>query len=224
MTAPLARPLVAEFLGTALLTAVVFGSSAMGAALGAGPALGLLASALVTGLALFVLITILSPLSGAHLNPAVTLVATLGSGLPAGRALAYGLAQVAGAFAGAALAHLMFALPAFSASQIERATGGLWLSELVATFGLVFVILGAVRVGGPVAALVGAYITAGYWFTASTSFANPAMTLARAATGTGAGLRAADLPPFLAAQIAGAVLAWALGRWLFAAHRPGQEP
>ncbi|MGQ0611743.1 MAG: aquaporin [Paracoccaceae bacterium] len=224
MTATIARPLAAEFLGTALLMAVVVGSSAMGAALGAGPALGLLASALVTGLALFVLITILSPLSGAHLNPAVTLVMALNGALPAGRALAFALAQVAGAFAGAGLAHLMFALPAFTASQIERATGGLWLSEVVATFGLVFVILGGIRAGGNVAALVGAYITAGYWFTASTSFANPAMTLARAATGTGAGLRAADLPAYLAAQILGAVLALALGRWLFAAPRPGQEP
>lgn len=224
MTAPISRPLAAEFLGTALLMAVVVGSSAMGAALGAGPALGLLVSALVTGLALFVLITVLAPLSGAHLNPAVTLVVSLGGEIPASRALAYGLAQIGGAFAGAALAHLMFALPPFTASQIARSTGGLWLSEGVATFGLIFVILGAIRAGGPLAALVGAYITAGYWFTASTAFANPAMTLARAATGTGAGLRAQDLPPYLAAQIAGAVLAWALGRWLFAAPRPGQEP
>ena len=127
--------------------------------MGAGPALGLLVSSVVTGLALFVLISVLAPVSGAHLNPAVTLVVTLGGGLPARRALGYGLAQVAGAFAGAALAHLMFEFPLFTASAIERASGGLWLSELVASFGLILVILGAIRAGGPVAALVGAYMS-----------------------------------------------------------------
>lgn len=209
------KKLVAEGLGTGLLMAVVVGSSLMGVRLEAGPALGLLVSSLVTGAALFVLITILGPLSGAHMNPAVTLVAALRRELPMGTALAYGLAQTLGAVAGAMLAHLMFDQPALQVSAIVRDQPSLWLSEVVATTGLIFVILGGVAARGPVAALVGGYITAGYWFTASTSFANPAMTLARSLTDSGAGLRPDDLPAYLTAQFVGALIGLALGGWLF---------
>lgn len=213
---PLHR-LTAEFLGTALLMAVVVGSAAMGARLTGDAAIGLLASSIVTGAALFVLITIFAPVSGAHFNPAVTLAFWMRAEIGLRAALVYGLAQTAGALAGAALAHAMFDLALFSASTLMRDLPSLWLSEAVATFGLVLTILGGLAARGPVPAIVGAYIAAGYWFTASTGFANPGMTIARSLTSTGAGLRAEDLAPYLAAQFAGATLAALLGRWLFRA-------
>ncbi len=209
--------LVAEFLGMALLTAVVFGSSAMGAELSKDAAMGLLASSLVTGMALFVLITIFGPVSGAHFNPAVTLVFLMRREIGAADAGLYLACQVAGAVAGAIAAHLMFGLTWLEPSQIMRDAPRLWLSEGIATFGLVLVILGGIAARGPVPALVGAYIAAGYWFTSSTSFANPAMSFARTLTGTGAGIRLADLAPYLGAQFAGALVAAVLGRWLFVA-------
>lgn len=212
--------LVAEFLGTALLTAVVFGSAAMGAELTQDAAIGLLASSLVTGLALFVLITVFGPISGAHFNPAVTLVFLMRREMGAADAGFYLAVQIAGAVAGAIAAHLMFGLAWLEPSQIVRDAPRLWLSEGIATFGLVLVILGGIAVRGPVPALVGAYIAAGYWFTSSTSFANPAMTFARTLTGTGAGIRLADLAPYLGAQVAGALVAAVLGRWLFVAKTP----
>jgi glycerol uptake facilitator-like aquaporin len=212
----LARPLAAELIGTALLTAVVFGSTLMGSQLAAGAALGLLVSSLATGAALFVLITILGPVSGAHMNPAVSLAFALRREVPVGTALAFVLAQVLGAILGAMLAHLMFDQPALQGSMIARNTPALWLSELVATAGLVLVILGGIAAKGPVPALVGAYIMAGYWLTASTGFANPAITLARTLTASGAGLRAEDFPAYVLAQLAGALLGLGLGSWLFA--------
>ncbi len=209
--------LVAEFLGTALLTAVVFGSVAMGAELTGDAALALLAPTIATGLALFVLITIFGPVSGAHFNPAVTLVFLTRREIGAAEAGLYLAMQVLGAVAGAIAAHLMFGLAWLEPSQIVRDAPRLWLSEGIATFGLVLVILGGIAARGPVPALVGAYIAAGYWFTSSTSFANPAMSFARTLTGTGAGIRLADLAPYLGAQFAGALVAAVLGRWLFVA-------
>lgn len=212
-----ARRLVAEGLGTALLTAVVFGSAAMGAALTQDAALGLLVSSLVTGFALFVLITVLGPISGAHMNPAVTLVFLMRGEVGMAGTGAFVVAQVAGAVFGAILAHLMFGMAWLEWSGIVRDEPRLWLSEGIATFGLIFVILGGIAAKGPVPALVGCYIAAGYWFTSSTSFANPAMTVARTLTGTGAGIRLEDLVPYLVAQFAGALVAALLGRWLFVA-------
>lgn len=207
---------VAEVLGTALLTAVVFGSAAMGAELTGDAAMSLLVSSMATGLALFVLITIFAPVSGAHFNPAVTLVFLLRREIGAAEAGVYLACQIAGAVAGAIAVHLMFGLPLLEPSQIVRDAPRLWLSEGIATFGLVLVILGGIAAKGPVPALVGAYIAAGYWFTSSTSFANPAVSFARTLTETGAGIRLSDLAPYLAAQFAGALIAAVLGRWLFA--------
>lgn len=217
MTLP--RRLVAEYLGTAILTAVVFGSAAMGALLTQDAGLGLLASSVVTGLALFVLITVFGPISGAHFNPAVTLVFLTRAQIRSLEASAFVAAQIAGALAGAIAAHLMFGMPWLEWSEIARTGPQLWLSEGIATFGLVLVILGGIAAKGPVPALVGAYICAGYWFTSSTSFANPAMTVARTLTGTGAGIRPEDLLPYLLAQIAGALIAAVLCRWLFATSK-----
>ena len=218
MTLP--RRLAAEFLGSALLTAAVFGSVAMGADLTGDAALGLLATSLVTGAVLGVLIAILGQVSGAHLNPAVTLAFWLRREITLADAGLYVLIQVAGAVAGAALAHAMFDLPLLQASTIPREAPSLWLSELVATFGLILTILGALAARGPVPALVGTYVVAGFWFTASTGFSNPAVTIARSLTSTGAGLRPEDLAPYLAAQFAGALMAALLGRWLFAYEKP----
>lgn len=201
--------LLAEFLGTLLLLAMVIGSGVMGERLAAGnTAIALLANALATGTGLVVLITLFAPISGAHFNPAVTLVFALRREIPAGMAAAYAGVQVAGAFCGVALAHLMFGLPLFFASQHERAGGAQGISEIVATFGLLLTILLAVRqTPKKIPVLVGCYITAAYWFTASTSFANPAVTLARSASDTFAGIRPADVPVFVAAQLIGALLA-----------------
>ena len=212
----LARRACAEGLGTALLLATVVGSGIMGERLAGGNvAVALLANTLATGAGLVALILTFGPVSGAHFNPAVTLADATQGGLPWREVPAYVLAQIAGAFAGVAVADAMFDLPVFSASRHVRTGPSQWLSELVATFGLLAVIWGCSR--GRAAAVpfaVGAYVTAAYWFTASTSFANPAVTLARAATDTFAGIRPADVPGFVLAQLAGAGAATALFRWL----------
>ena len=218
----LGRRLVAEGLGTALLLAAVVGSGIMGERLAGGNvAIALLANSLATGAALVALILALGPISGGHFNPAVTLAEASQGSLPWHDAPGYLLAQVAGAFAGVAAAHAMFGEPLFSASIHPRSGPAQCLSELVATFGLLVVICGCARARpGAVAVAVGAYITAAYWFTASTSFANPAVTLARAATNSFAGIRPGDVPAFLAAQLVGAAAAAALLRWLAPALPP----
>ncbi len=216
MSASLSRRIVAELVGTALLLATVVGSGIMAERLAGGNvALALLCNTLATGAGLIALILAFGPISGAHLNPAVTLADASQGGLPWTEATPYILAQIAGAFIGVATAHAMFGEPAFSASTHARAGTGQLLSEAVATFGLVSVIWGVSRARTSVVPFaVGAYITAAYWFTASTSFANPAVTLARAASNTFAGIRPADAPGFILAQLVGAALATALFRWL----------
>lgn len=214
------RKLAAEALGTGLLMAVAVGSTLMGAQLTNDAALGLFFTSACAGLTLFVTITIFGPVSGGHLNPAVTLMALLRHELSRPAALGYGLAQVLGALVGAVLAHLMFNEPLLQISTIPRNLPSLWLSEAIATAGLIFVILGAIAAKAAVPALVGAYITAAYWFTASTGFANPAMTLARTLTGSGAGLQPADMPAYLLAQFTGAACGFFLATWLFAKEKP----
>jgi glycerol uptake facilitator-like aquaporin len=214
--APLARRLTAEAVGTMLLLATVVGSGIMGERLAGGSVgLALLANSLATGAALVALILTFGPISGAHFNPAVTLTDAWQGGLPWREVPAYVLAQLVGAFAGAAAAHVMFGLPLFFASRHERSSGAQLFSEFVATFGLLAVIRGcARRRSAAVPFAVAAYITAAYWFTASTSFANPAVTLARSASDTFAGIRPVDAPGFILAQFAGALTATLLFRWL----------
>lgn len=212
----LLRRTVAEGLGTAFLLAAVVGSGIMGERLAGGNvAVALLANTIATGATLVTLILALGPLSGAHFNPAVTLADASQGGLPWREVPGYLAAQLAGAFAGVAAAHLMFGEPLFFASRHQRSGGAQLFSEWVATFGLLSVILACARLRPSGAAwAVGAYITGAYWFTASTSFANPAVTLARAASDTFAGIRPADTPGFIAAQLAGAAAATILFRWL----------
>ncbi len=216
MNATLQRRIVAEFLGTALLLAAVVGSGIMGERLAAGNvAIALLANTIATGAALVALILTFGSISGAHFNPAVTLADASQRGLPWVEVPAYLVAQITGAFAGVAGAHLMFGAPLFSASQHARSGGAQLFSEFGATFGLLSVIWGCVRTRNSLVPFaVGAYITAAYWFTASTSFANPAVTLARCASNTFVGIRPADVPGFIAAQLLGAFAATALFRWL----------
>jgi glycerol uptake facilitator-like aquaporin len=216
MSVDLARRTVAEALGTALLLATVIGSGIMGERLSGGSVgLALLANTVATGAALVALILTFGPTSGAHFNPAVTLADATQGGIAWRDVPPYIVAQVAGAFAGVAVAHVMFEEPLFSASTHARSGPAQLLSEFVATFGLLAVIWGCVRRRAPaVPFAVGAYITAAYWFTSSTSFANPAVTLARAASNTFAGIRPADAPGFVVAQLLGAAAATALFRWL----------
>lgn len=212
----LARKLTAEALGTAFLLAVVVGSGIMAERLAGGNvAVALLANTLATGAGLIALILTFGPISGAHFNPAVTLVDAWQGGLAWREVPAYIAVQVLGAYVGVAAAHGMFDLPLFFASQHERAgLPQLW-SEFVATFGLLAVIWGTVKSRPSMTPfVVGAYITAAYWFTASTSFANPAVTLARAASDTFAGIRPADAPAFIGVQLLGAFAATALFKWL----------
>lgn len=215
-TPPLAKRAVAEALGTALLLSTVVGSGIMAEKLAGGSvALALLANTVATGAGLVALILTFGPISGAHFNPAVTLADASQGGLPWKDVPAYLGAQVVGAFGGVALAHVMFAHPLFAASHHARGSTAEIVSDFVATFGLLSVIWGvARRRAEAVPYAVGAYITAAYWFTASTSFANPAVTLARSATDTFAGIRPADVPAFVGAQLAGAFAATALFRWL----------
>jgi glycerol uptake facilitator-like aquaporin len=211
-----ARRAVAEALGTALLLAAVVGSGIMGDRLAGGnAAIALLANTIATGGGGVALILTFGPISGAHFNPAVTLADAWQGGLAWRDVPSYLIAQIAGAFAGVATAHLMFGEPLFFASRHVRSGSAQLFSEFVATFGLLSVIWGCARLrSSAVPFAVGAYITAAYWFTASTSFANPAVTLARAASDTFAGIRPADAPGFIGAQLAGAAAATALFRWL----------
>jgi glycerol uptake facilitator-like aquaporin len=216
----LRKKVAAEALGTALLLAAVVGSGIMADELARpNTALALLANTVATGAALVALIIAFGPISGAHFNPVVTLADASQGGTRWREVPAYIGAQIAGAFAGVAVAHVMFKQPAlFFASQHRRDGIAQLVSELVATFGLMSVIWGAARRRpGLVPFAVGAYITAAYWFTASTSFANPAVTLARAATDTFAGIRPVDAPGFIVAQLAGAAAATAVFRWLLPA-------
>jgi glycerol uptake facilitator-like aquaporin len=215
----LARRLAAEGVGTALLLATVVGSGIMAERLAGGNvAIALLANTIATGAGLVALILTFGGISGAHFNPAVTVADASQGGLPWRMVVPYIAAQLAGAFGGVALAHLMFDAPVFSASQHVRSGIGQLAGEFTATFGLVSVIWGCSRSRPPVTPFaVAAYITAAYWFTSSTSFANPAVTLARAATDTFAGIRPADAPGFIAAQTLGAVAGTLLFRWLLPA-------
>lgn len=216
----LSRRLVSEALGTGILVATVVGSGIMADRLTEDVALALLGNTLPTAAILVVLITILGPLSGAQFNPVVSLVMLLDGRMRGTEAGAFVVVQVIGGVLGTVLAHAMFSLPLVQAAATLRTGGAQWLAEAVATFGLILTILGGLRFRPEaIAWLVGLYILAAYWFTASTSFANPAVTLARALTDTFAGIRPMDAPAFIAAQIAGALLAYALGRWLFAGPR-----
>jgi len=215
---------LAEFLGSAFLLAAVVGSGIMGERLAGGNiAITLFVNTLATGAMLTALILALGPMSGAHFNPAVTLVMALAGNLPWREVPAYLAAQFAGAFAGVGAAHLMFGMRLFFASTHARhGSAQLW-SEAVATFGLLFVIWGCSRLRPSATAYaVGAYITAAYWFTASTSFANPAVTLARSASNTFAGIRPPDVLPFMAAQLVGGFAATVLFRWLLAGSNVGE--
>ena len=211
------RRVLAEFLGTALLLATVVGSGVMGDSLSpSSEAIALLANAIATGAILYVLITILGPVSGAHFNPVVTAAFLMRGELPLLTGLLFVSAQIAGGIGGVGLAHAMFELDVMQAGVKARTGPSQWLSEGVATFGLVITILGCVRYKAEaVAAAVGLYITSAYWFTASTSFANPAVTVARAFTETFSGIQLVHAPAFIASQFAGAVIAVILARWLF---------
>ena len=212
-----ARRLIAEGLGSALLFACVVGSGIMAEALAGGNvAVALLGNTLATAAILYVLITIFGPISGAHFNPAVTLVMRLRGEIATREALAFVVMQLAGGILGIWAAHLMFDLPIIQISIKARTGIGQWASEFIATFGLLLTILGTVRYrpdNVPVA--VALYITAGYWFTSSTSFANPAIAVARSLSNSFAGIAPADVPMFVAMQFAGALAAFGVGRVLF---------
>lgn len=217
MSPDLGRRATAEGVGTALLVAIVVGSGIFAQRLSpTDVGLQLLENSLATGAGLVALILALGPVSGAHLNPVVTLADRILGGISTRDAGVYVVAQVVGGCLGAMVANLMFELPAVELSTETRSSGGLWLGEVVATFGLVLVILGVVRSGRASAApvAVGAYIAAAYWFTSSTSFANPAVTIGRTLTDTFAGIRPSSAPVFVAMQVLGALLAVALARYL----------
>lgn len=217
----LPRRLTAEALGTGILVATVVGSGIMAETLTADVALALLANTIATGAILVVLIATLGPISGAHFNPVVSLVFALRRELPARDAGLYALVQVLGGAAGAMAAHIMFALPLLQTSARIRRGEAQWFSEGVAAFGLIAVILAGIRFERKaVPVLVGLYITAAYWFTASTSFANPAVAIARSLTDTFSGIRPLDLPGFILAEIAGALVALALMSWLLPSEGP----
>ncbi len=217
MKSTLAQRIVAEGLGTAFLLAAVVGSGVMAAKLSGGNgALALLCNTLPTGAILAVLILTFGPVSGAHFNPAVSIASALRGELPPQAAAVYIAAQIAGAVAGVWAAHAMFDLPVWQISLTVRTGPGQWLAECVATFGLLLTILGcAARTPSALPYAVGLYITSAYWFTASTSFANPAVTIARALSNTFAGIAPANVAAFIAAQLAGMIAAVALGRWLW---------
>jgi glycerol uptake facilitator-like aquaporin len=222
---PLGRRLVAEALGTGLLVATVVGSGIMAQTLSAGNmAVALLANAIATGAMLFVLITILGPVSGAHFNPVVTTVFALRRDMGWGVGLLYAGVQIAGGIGGTVLAHAMFGQPLLQWSDHARTGGAQWLSEAVATFSLVLTILGALRARpNAVPAAVALAIVAGYWFTASTSFANPAVTIARALSDTFAGIAPGHVAGFVAAQLAGGLAAWAVAERVFGWTAPPRE-
>ncbi|OYW45431.1 MAG: aquaporin family protein [Sphingomonadales bacterium 32-68-7] len=213
----LSRRLAAEALGSFFLFACVIGSGIMAAMLARGnDAIALLGNTAATGAMLFVLISVLGPISGAHMNPAVTLVAAVRGELSARDVPGYLAAQFSGGILGAWAAHLMFALPILQVSEKARHGAGQWAGEAIATFGLILIIAGASRLGPRrVPAAVALYITAAYWFTSSTSFANPAITVARSLSDTFAGIAPRDVPGFVAAQGLGAGLGVAFAGWLF---------
>ena len=218
------RRLVGEALGTAMLVAAVVGSGIMAETLTRDVALQLLCNTIPTGAILVVLITILGPISGAHFNPAVSLVMALRGALPRSELALYVVAQVTGGIAGTVAAHVMFGAPLLEMSPKVRTGGAQWFSEAVAAFGLLATILAGIRFQkGAVPWLVGLYITSAYWFTASTSFANPAVAIARALTPTFSGIRPLDLPGFIAAQLLGAYAAYRLMAWLLGPENPGDE-
>jgi glycerol uptake facilitator-like aquaporin len=218
----LSRRLTAEALGTALLVATVVGSGITAESLTKDVALALLGNTLPTGAILVVLIAILGPISGAHFNPAVSLVFALKRELTPRDALLYMTVQIIGGIAGTMMAHAMFALPLLGASLKMRTGGAQWLAEGVAAFGLVATILAGLRFDRPaIPWLVGLYITAAYWFTSSTSFANPAVAIARSMSNTFSGIRPADLPGFIAAELCGALAALMLMSWLLRAGGEG---
>jgi glycerol uptake facilitator-like aquaporin len=221
MTYDLSKRLAAEALGTGLLVATVVGSGIMAAKLAGGNvAIALLGNTLPTGAILVVLITILGPVSGAHFNPVVSLVMALRGDLPRGDALPYTAAQIVGGCLGTICAHLMFELPMLQLSVTSRTGPAQWFAEAVATFGLLATIIGTVRFKPDyVPITVGLYITAAYWFTASTSFANPAVTIARALTNTFAGIQPAHVAAFIAAQVVGAIAGAAVMSWLIGPKR-----
>ncbi|MEX3009493.1 aquaporin [Hoeflea sp. TYP-13] len=212
----LSRRLGAEFVGTAFLLATVVGSGIMAEALAGGNvAIALLGNTIPTGAILVVLITMLGPISGAHFNPAVTLVFAVRRDIPATEAIAYVAVQITGGLAGVWAAHLMFDLEVLQISQKVRTGSSQWFAESVATFGLVFTILATLRAReSAVAMSVGLYITAAYWFTASTSFANPAVTIARGFSDSFAGIRPQDVVPFVSAQLIAALVALVFCNWL----------
>ncbi|MEM8550838.1 MAG: MIP/aquaporin family protein [Pseudomonadota bacterium] len=210
------RRLAAEALGTAILVAAVVGSGIMADRLTDDVAVALLANTLATGAILVVLITVLGPVSGAHFNPAVTLAMVVRGALPVGESAAYAVVQVAGGVTGALMAHLMFAETALQISQTVRTGPDQWFAEGVATFALLMAILGGLRFKPEaIPWLVGLVITAGYWYTASTSFANPAVAIARGFTDTFSGIRPADVPFFILAQCAGGLVAVYFFKWMF---------
>jgi len=216
MTHTVLRKIVAEFLGTGFLVAAVVGSGIMGERLAGGNvAIALLANTIATGAALFALILTFGPISGGHFNPAVTFVDAIERGVSWMVAACYIPAQCAGGICGAITAHLMSGLPAISVSTHARSGSAQAFSEFIATFGLICVIWGCARQRSDMVAFaVAAYITAAYWFTSSTSFANPAVTIARSLSDTFAGIRPVDVPMFVASQFAGAIAATLLFRWL----------
>ncbi len=211
----LTRRLVSEALGTAFLVATVVGSGIMADRLTDDVALALLGNTIPTGAILVVLITMLGPISGAHFNPAVTLAFAIRREIPVNEATMYILVQILAGVAGSMVAHAMFELPLLQTSQTMRTGGGQWLAEIVATFGLVACILAGIRFrADAVPWLVGLYITAAYWFTASTSFANPAVAIARGLTDTFSGIRPIDVPLFILCECLGALLATLVFTWL----------
>lgn len=217
MAFDLKRRLVAEALGTATLVATVVGSGIMADRLSNDVAVSLLGNTIPTGAILVVLISILGPISGAHFNPAVTLVFAAKRGIEPFAASLYVLAQIAGGIAGTLIAHAMFELPLFQVSETVRTGTGQWTAEAVATFGLVLTILAGLRFrADAIPWLVGLYITAAYWFTASTSFANPAVAVARAFSNTFSGIRPSDVPGFIVAEVLGALVAAAVVGWMLA--------
>lgn len=225
MTFDLKRRLAAEALGTALLVATVVGSGVMADRLSDDVAVSLLGNTIPTGAILVVLITILGPVSGAHFNPAVTMVFAARREIEAFAAALYVLAQIAGGIAGTLIAHAMFDLQLFQVAETVRTGTGQWIAEAVATFGLVLTILAGLRFrGDAIPWLVGLYITAAYWFTASTSFANPAVAVARAFSNTFSGIRPVDVPAFVVAEVIGALVATAIAGWMLAEEATSASP
>jgi glycerol uptake facilitator-like aquaporin len=220
------RRLAAEALGTGLLVATVVGSGIMAAKLAGGNvAIALLGNTIPTGAILFVLITVFGPISGAHFNPVVSMVMALRGDLARSDLVGYVIAQILGGCIGTFVAHAMFDLPVFQLSATARTGGAQWLAEAVASFGLVLTILGAVRFKPEaVPAAVGLYITAAYWFTASTSFANPAVTIARGLSDTFAGISPAHVPAFIVVQVIGGLLALAVFSWMVESRVQSMEP